>query len=279
MIAQFTKHASSPAPVVALHSSASSSGQWKQLENEMEGRFPFYAYDLPGYGKSPLKPDHDHDDIAVCAAPVIEQIEEFGAPVHLVGHSNGGAIAVKIALMRPDLVKSLIVYEPTLFHLLQQGEKQNKKLFEEIRQIAGVSTAAFAAGDNAAGMRHFLNYWNGKGFWEQLDHKSQAKFSNLANSIINDFARGFSENWMIDEFEKLSMPSLVMIGMESPLPAQQVAINMVRALPNARLAILPELGHMAPAFQPEWVNPRIFEHINACERAAADCIWPLKAAA
>ena len=106
----------SNAPIIALHSSASNSSQWNRLKADLEGRFDVYAFDLPGSDHTPLTGDHTRKGAAISASPVIREIEKLGRAVHLVGRSNGGGIAIKIALMRPDLVKSLTVYEPATFH-------------------------------------------------------------------------------------------------------------------------------------------------------------------
>ena len=89
------------APVVLLHGSASSSGQWRALAERREGRFRVLAPDLHGHGGSdpwpgpaPLALD---DDAAIVAALA----EREGEPVHLVGHSYGAAVAAAPARGHP----------------------------------------------------------------------------------------------------------------------------------------------------------------------------------
>ena len=274
---QPTEH--SNAPIVALHSSASNSGQWRQLTADFDGRFDVYAFDLPGWGRAPLIGDSSLSGAARSAAPVIREIEKFGRAVHLVGHSNGGGIAIKVALMRPDLVKSLTVYEPAAFHFLENGDSAEKSLFQQIQKVSDLVTAAAEDGDASAGMEHFLDFWNGAGFWDRLLIASKQTFAGAISSIQADFANGFAETWELADLSKLKMPTLVMAGLESPELTQHVAVAIAKALPMARIALLPELGHMAPVFQPEWVNARIFEHVASVERPMATCSWPNLAAA
>lgn len=267
------------APIVALHSPASSSGQWRQLKTDLEGRFDVFAFDLPGYGRLPLTADSSQSGAACSAAPVIREIEKIGRAVHLLGHSYGGGIAIKVALMRPDLVKSLTLYEPAAFHFLKDGNGLDKRLFQ---QIAGLSDriSSAAANDNIpAGMQDFVDFWNGAGFWDALSTAAHDRFSSMIFSVMADFVHGLSETWALADLARLDMPTLVMTGLESPELAQHVAVAIARALPNARIALLPELGHMAPIFQPEWVNDRIFEHVASAERPVKTCSWPSRAAA
>ncbi|WP_241484120.1 alpha/beta hydrolase [Ruegeria sp. ANG-R] len=267
------------APVFALHSSASNSGQWGQLAADLEGRFAVHAVDLPGYGHAPLSGDASRKGAAVSAVAVIREIEALGRSVHLVGHSNGGGIAIKIALMRPDLVKSLTVYEPAAFHFLKNGNGVGQRLFRQIQLLSGVVTAAAADGDAAAGMRHFLDFWNQEGFWDSLPLSARHRFAGLISSVMSDFANGFAETWQLKDLSGLEIPSLVMTGLESPEIVQHVSVEIANALPNARIALLPELGHMAPVFQPEWINSRIFEHVANVERPVETVSWPDRKAA
>ncbi|EEE36058.1 hypothetical protein RKLH11_3659 [Rhodobacteraceae bacterium KLH11] len=257
-----------------MHSSASNSGQWSQLEADLEGRFDVYAFDLPGYGHAPLDGDRSQTGAAISASAVISEIEKLGTAVHLVGHSNGGGIAIKIALMRPDLVKSLTVYEPAAFHFLQNGTNKGKRLFQQIRLLSGLVTAAAAEGNAAAGMQHFLDFWNSDGFWQNLPSQAQEKFAGQISSVMTDFANGLAETWQLKDLAAVEIPALIMTGLESPDIAQHVSVAIAKALPNARIALLPELGHMAPVFQPEWINARIFEHVASVERPAATFSWP-----
>ncbi|AXI45619.1 alpha/beta hydrolase [Sulfitobacter sp. SK012] len=271
-----TEH--SNAPIIALHSSASNSSQWSRLDADFGGRFDVYAFDLPGCGRAPLASDNSRKGAACSAAPVIEEIEKMGSPVHLVGHSNGGGIAIKVALMRPDLVKSLTVYEPATFHFLKDGDSTDQRLFKQIQFISALVTVA-AEENVPTGMRHFIDFWNGEGFWDRLSLPARQKFADAIYSTMADFAHGFAETWELADLSKLEMPSLVLTGLESPEITQHVSAAIAKALPNARIALLPELGHMAPVFDPEWVNSRIFEHVANVERPTATCSWPIMAAA
>ncbi|SLN48701.1 alpha/beta fold hydrolase [Ruegeria meonggei] len=267
------------APVVALHSSASNSGQWTQLAADLDGRFSVFAFDLPGYGRTPLTGDPSQQGAAVSAAAVIREIEDFGRAVHLVGHSNGGGVAIKIALMRPDLVKSLTVYEPAAFHFLKHADHTGRRLFQQIQFLSGMVTSAAAEGDAAAGMGRFLDFWNGEGFWDNLPTAARQRFAGMISSVMTDFANVFAETWDLKDLSALEIPTLVMTGLDSPEIAQHVSVAIAKALPNSRIALLPELGHMAPVIQPEWVNSRIFEHVASVERPIVNCSWPTRKAA
>lgn len=267
------------APVVALHSSASSSMQWKHLAGELDGRFTLSAPDLCGYGASVDASVSPDNGVADYAAPVLDHIEEFGRAVHLVGHSHGAGVALKVALTRPDLIKSLTLYEPATFHFLQSGDDEDRTLFAEITAVRDGVKVGVEAGREDGGMDGFIDFWNGDGVWSGLPLHSRQKLSTMGPSILDDFACGFAERWTLADLGRLNTPTLMLMGLESPEVAQHVAAKIAAAIPDARLAMLPGLGHMAPVFEPEWVDPRICEHLVGTERPVSNCHWPQRSAA
>src|SRR5512134_3264249 len=101
-----------------MHANASTSGQWQGLMDLLSPRFHVLAPDSYGSGKSP---DWHSDrvirlrDEVAFLHPVFARA---GAPLTLVGHSYGAAVALIAALAMPGRVRALALYEPTLFALL-----------------------------------------------------------------------------------------------------------------------------------------------------------------
>src|SRR5207237_548752 len=91
-------------PLVLLHGLGASSGVWHVQHPELARHHRVYALDLPGCGHSPMPRTPPSGDWAVD--------DVVGAPVTLIGHSMGGAIALLCALQRPELVRSLVLVSP-----------------------------------------------------------------------------------------------------------------------------------------------------------------------
>src|SRR6185295_18102134 len=82
--------------VIALHCSLGSGRQWTRLAEALGDGFDVIAPDLSGYGRNigrPLLPMTLADE----AALIGDQIAHAKGPLHLVGHSYGGAVAFKMA--------------------------------------------------------------------------------------------------------------------------------------------------------------------------------------
>lgn len=255
------------APVMALHGSASSSAQWQSLCEYLEDRFHVITPDLPGYGGRPGT--ELQNGFTADAEPIIQEIEELGQPVHLVGHSYGGAIAMKVAILRPELLVSLTVYEPAFFCLLRETTNRNGQFYNEMKNVADNLHTAIANKIPEAGISAFIDYWNGEGTWTQMSSAKQAKFVSKAGIVAENIKRGFDEKVTLQELATINVPTMMMVGLESQQGAQQVSSMVAQAIPKAKLALMPGLGHMAPVDAAEWVNPRIFHHMLEVEQYRA----------
>lgn len=264
-------------PVVALHSSASNGSQWKVLAAELQDRHDVHAFDLPGYSRD-LSRDEAIAGMEAVALPIIDQIVKLDWPVHLIGHSFGGGVAIKIALMRPELVKSLTLFEPAAFHVLEHRDDDGS-LLGSLKDIGTLLRTSTGNGRADLGMKGFVNFWNGDDAWERMSDNIRTVLAGIARTVIADFASVFSETWTLENLAGLTMPTLMLTGMDSPAIAQRTAALVRQHIPGCELAMLPGLGHMAPIEAPDWVNPRIRQHIARVERQPVQFSWPEKLAA
>jgi len=262
--------------VVALHSSASNGGQWKSLMEHLQGRHCVFTPDLAGYGGSDPWPGGPDQSLSHEAAFIFHMIERWEEPVHLVGHSMGGAVALQIALQHPEWVRSLTLIEPTVFHLLRDGNADDAKLFAEVEALRGQLNAAAALGNPNAGMQQFIDYWNGNGAWSRTAPLMKAHLADQLAQVINNFAAGDAETWLVESCAALNCPTMALMGTESPKPVQRITDLLVEAMPGSRLHVVPGAGHMVPLTDPHIVDPLIAGHIRAAEIAEAS--WGYAAA-
>ena len=117
-VGPFVREAGAGPGVVCLHANASTSGQWRGLMDRLATSFHVLAPDGYDAGRSPEwgsdRVIRLQDEVALIE-PVLAAV---GSPVRLVGHSYGGAIALMAAMANPSRVRSLVLYEPTLFSVI-----------------------------------------------------------------------------------------------------------------------------------------------------------------
>jgi pimeloyl-ACP methyl ester carboxylesterase len=95
--------------VVFVHGLFGQGKNWATIARRLaeEGR-RVTLLDLPNHGHSPWTDRVDYLDMARLVA---EELESFGEPVTLVGHSMGGKVAMQLALRRPELLRALVVVD------------------------------------------------------------------------------------------------------------------------------------------------------------------------
>jgi pimeloyl-ACP methyl ester carboxylesterase len=249
--AYFREAGSGPA-VVCLHCSASTSGQWRALMERLADRYHVIAADLYGSGKSPAWPEERPmwlDDQIALLAPAFERA---GERFHLVGHSYGGAIALKAALRFPGKLESLVLYEPVLFSVLLSNAPQS----EAAREIMDVRDDTAHLGPQAVAER-FIDYWMGAGTWAAMPQSRRATLAQAVRSMKPEWHSAFNEPAPLDAWRALEVPTLLLTGTASTAAARAVVRLLAATLPRVRVEELAGAGHMAPVTDPALVNARI----------------------
>src|SRR6478609_5035110 len=94
---------------------------------------------------------------------------------HLVGHSFGGGVALRLAHASPERILSLSLYEPTAFHLLDCSDVA----LDEVRAVAHATQSALQNERRSGATELFIDYWSGKGAYAALPPARQALFDAL----------------------------------------------------------------------------------------------------
>lgn len=223
-------------------------------------RYRVFAPDSLGAGKSPAWPvDHLvtlRDEVAFLE-PVFATA---GEPFSLVGHSYGAAVALIAALARPDRIRALALYEPTLFALLEE-EAPGQEAANGIRFAAADAAAAIDAHDSAAAAERFIDYWMGAGTWLQMPKARQIPIAASMNNVRGWATALFSEPTPLRAFRALDLPVLYMIGTRSPASSRGVARLLTSTLANVTVIEFAGLGHMGPVTHPELVNAAVADFL------------------
>ncbi len=249
-------------PTFLFHCSASSGSQWRGLSKGFGGKFCAIAPDQWACGGSDKWPGTGAFSLAEEAAPMIDIIDHLDAPIHLVGHSYGGGLALHIARVRPQIVRSLTLIEPSSFHLLRRGDAGDRTLFGEISRIADAVREAIAQSEHHAGMARFLNYWNGAGTWAAMSVRARDKAAKGLEKVAFDFQALIEEPVGLPAFTRLSHPTLILCGENSPAPSKHIVEMLGAAMPNARIERIAGANHMSPITHPKEVNRAISAHLQ-----------------
>ncbi|ERI50898.1 hypothetical protein N878_07670 [Pseudomonas sp. EGD-AK9] len=252
----FCREAGNGPAVVCLHANASSSSQWQALMERLAPDYRVLAPDAYGAGKSPDWPSDRQISLGDEVKLIEPLLARAGAPLALVGHSYGAAVALLAALRHPERIAALVLYEPTLFALID-ARQSPPNAADGIRATVAQSAAALDAGDPAAAAEHFIDYWMGPGSWRQMPERRQAPIVASVRNVRRWAYALLSEPTALAAFTTLRVPVLYLLGERSTAAAHAVAELLLASLPRVERLEFAGLGHMGPVTHPQPVNEAI----------------------
>ena len=277
-------HAPSAKPprgcIIALHCSLGSGRQWARLADELGGSYRLIAPDISGYGSnrgSVVLPMTLAEEVA----SLRERIAQAEGPLHLVGHSYGGAIAFKMATASPfaSRVRSLTLIEPVLPTLLADSAADGR-LHQQFAQLARELSFDLWNGLAMEAIDKFMTFWNGSGPPEKLSPEVRLRMIAHADKLAFDFTAALSEENVATAAAGIRVPTLLFSGGLSPNLTQRIVARLASLIAGVDARHLPAAGHMLPLSHGKLINPEIVRHIaRADDFAQASLASRLAAAA
>ena len=255
--------------VVALHCSLGSGRQWKALADELGPSRPFFAPDISGYGSNACALDLPLT-LAEEVRALSGTLNDAEGPIHLVGHSYGGAIAFRIATASPfaHRVRSLTLIEPVLPTLLC-GSDADRRLYQRFAQVAREVSEDLWNGSVLEAIDRFIEFWNGSGPQDPVPASARLRMIERADKLAFDFKAVFAEENVATAAASLSVPTLLFSGGLSPYLTQRIVQRLGAIVDGAEIQHLPSAGHMLPLTHASSVNRAITRHIARADELAA----------
>jgi lipase len=249
---------SGPEKALMLHCALAHSKAWSPLAAKLDSLLTMIAPDMPGHGKSGAW-DHRgdlHDQITAIA------LDCLGDGGHVIGHSFGATIALRLAIEAPNLVQSVTLIEPVLF--AAAGESEPGVLQEYLDTSQGFG-AALAREDWAQAASDFIAIWGDGRPLADLSDREQALLSSQMH-----FIRETSPCLLQDtagllrpgRIEGITCPTLLIRGQETEPVITAIHATLARRIPDAVDAVIDGAGHMAPITHPAEVAELIREHVT-----------------
>lgn len=239
-----------------MHSGGFTSRQWRKLAALLAPGYRVLAPDLLGYSESDPWPDgkpfHFRQDLDYLLSII-------DTPVHLVGHSYGGFLALQLALARPELVRSIAAYEPVAFGILDDVEDADARA-----GLTGVKQTwePGPSGVDETWLAAFVDWWNGPGAWTNLPEETRAAFRSVGWKVFQEVITLAADRTTRATYATITAPTLILGGAKSPLTERRVVEKLGASLPHARARFLEDAGHMGPITHAPIVNAAIAEHLR-----------------
>lgn len=250
-------------PVLALHCSLAHAGAWSGLAERLTG-ITLTAFDQIGHGRAPDWDGlADLHDAATADAIVLAESLGQGGPVDFFGHSFGATVALRVALTRPDLVRSLMLVEPVIFAAARAAGASAWTAFHD--DHLGV-VRFLEAGDRLAAARLFHSLWGSGEALDNLPDRARDYIIDrihliaAQNPALLDDSKGLLRPGGL---EALRLPVLLVEGALSPAIIAANHAELARRLPNARRASVAGAGHMLPLTHPDDLAALTTAHLAA----------------
>jgi pimeloyl-ACP methyl ester carboxylesterase len=275
--------------VLLVHGMSGSATNWTDLMAELSPDFACAAIDLPGAGYSPPPRRASGYSVTALAGTVAALIEALGAgPVHLVGNSMGGAVAVRVAASHPGLVRTLTLLSPALpdlrvrrsamhFPLLGLpfvGEwvvRRYNNAFPARNRVAGVFAACFYDPSRLHPDRLELEV-EALARRDTLGH-AVTVLTRSARTLVAETLRPAPFSlWRAAG--RVTAPALVLYGAADQLVHPRQAARAARTFRDSRVEVLPQAGHL-PQMECPGVVAGLFRAL--VEHARTGDGWPQSA--
>ncbi len=242
-------------PVILVHSSASGNRQWRALTEDLKDRYRVLAVNLYGYGKTTVWPSGGTQSLYAQAQLVLAVSEQLEGPVHLVGHSFGGAVALRAALLLGAGVGKLALFEPNPFHLIRQHGPL--EVYLETQEMLHHVKCYGTLRDWTRVAERFADYWSGDHAWANMPGERRAAFAAAIIPSLFEAEALTAEDTTVEEYRKIAARTLLMYAAHTRRPVHSLIDIFARACPHWTITRVAEGGHMAPLTRPDVVNPLI----------------------
>jgi pimeloyl-ACP methyl ester carboxylesterase len=221
----------------------------------LRGQYRCITFDFRGQGQSQVT--QSGYDIESLYADAVELIEVLGcSPCHFVGLSMGGFVGLRLAIRRPDLLRSLILIgsssdpEPT--------ENMGRyRMLNFVARWIGLRVVADRVMEIMFGQK-FLNDPKRVALKHELKDRMAA---NHRIGITRAVAGVINRAGVTEQLDQIVTPTLIIVGDQDVATTPAKAKLMHMSIPNSRLVILPGAGHTSTVEEPVAVTSAIAEHL------------------
>jgi pimeloyl-ACP methyl ester carboxylesterase len=277
-------------PALFVHGLGGSATNWTDLMDLLrkppadrpdEPALACEALDLPGFGFSPMPASglYTIDAMAAAVGGLIEERKQW--PVHLAGNSLGGAICVRVAARRPDLVRTLTLISPALPDLRPRvlpvrlmmlcAPGLGPWLLRRVERMPAEGRTSIAIREVYAdpSLVHPVRRA------EEVAELARRDGLGYAREVLLATARGLVAEYMRPgprslwhDAARVTAPTLVSYGSHDRLVRPAMAAIAARAFPGARVVVLSRTGHVAMMERPGLVAKEMRDLIAAARRRA-----------
>lgn len=236
-------------PLVMIHGFAADSAGWAPLERALPRDLPLIRIDLPSHGRSPRRAIGSFNDLARALVQVFDRVAE--GPVHLLGHSLGGGLALALADIRPRQIKTLSLIAPAGL-----GPEIDGAALNGIARASSADSLAPWLKRLTARPSGISHDFAKAAMLARLDPALRSAQQELAAVLFPDGVQGFD---LTAALERVSAPTALIWGRDDHiLPWKQALV----APGEVALHLMRGVGHVPHIEDPEALAALLGRHLK-----------------
>jgi 3-oxoadipate enol-lactonase len=220
---------------------------FKSQIDALKNNFRCISFDHRGHGESEITTNgYELDNLVTDAICLIEKLE-LGS-VHFIGMSTGGFVGMRLALRRPELLKSLILMNTSAEEEYKKEYKEKHLLLWIVKNIGWFPVIDL-----------FMTVVFHKTFLKDKSRRAEVQkwrkiIMNQNKKGIIPFGKGiFARDRVLEKLSDVNVPTAVIVGENDVATPPELNKRIADVIPNAYYFTIPDAGHSAAIEKPEEV--------------------------
>jgi pimeloyl-ACP methyl ester carboxylesterase len=226
--------------VVLVPGSCSTGAAWRPVIAAWEGQFRCVTTSLLGYGRTAERRTAQDPSISHEVEILEAVVRKAGGPVHLVGHSFGGVVALAVALRNRVALASLSIVEAPAVQLLRESNEDRH--YHAFRRMTQAYFADFENGNEEA-IASMIDFYGGAGTFASWPPRVRAYAVETTPVNILDWASAYGFPLSPAALAAVKVPTLVLRGGASHPAIQRANELLGTHIKDASLITIPGAAH------------------------------------
>jgi pimeloyl-ACP methyl ester carboxylesterase len=252
----YARREGSGPPILLLHGIGGNHTVWNQVIPLLSAQFLVIAPDLRGHGRTSA-PEGSHFTYTELEGDILQLVDQGQLPsAHLVGLSGGSLLALRLALDRPDRVRSLTMVSGAAYtdpHTRAVAQRWAETLAKE--------------GVDAFALRLLKDLYYPDWIEDHLDFADELR-EQVRHQDFGPAVKWSRAMQAFDERSRVAnvrLPALIIQAMDDAVVDASHGRILRQSIPGAQIRILAETGHMVPVERPREVAEAIATFVRSVE--------------
>lgn len=245
--------------LVLVPGSCSTGAAWRPVMSHLQSRFRCVTTSLLGYGGTAERRTPGDAEICLEREVIESVIRRAGGPVHLVGHSFGGLVALAVALRgRVSLLSLTIAEAPAVDILRETGEAEH---YDTFRGMSRAYAEAFRRGESDA-IARMIDFYGGEGTFAAWPQRVRDYAVETTPANLLDWESAYGLRLTPASLASVKVPTLVMWGEKSHPAARRANELLSHHMARTEHAEISGASHFMIATHPKMFADLIVRHVE-----------------